>query len=145
MIILQILFAISALVFFLCLAPILSIAFIPLAIVCLLLSCRIGRKVALPLVAFALLALSTPLFAQDVAPGSVPAAAAQVGWLAWILANLQQIMPVVVAVVFLARLIVKLTPTPKDDSVLASIIIFLSHVGLKMPTQLTAPGEDSKS
>lgn len=31
-----------------------------------------------------------------------------------------------------ARIIVKLTPTPQDDSILASIVTFLGHVGLKI-------------
>ena len=31
-----------------------------------------------------------------------------------------------------ARIIVKLTPTPKDDSILEKIIVFLKHVGLNV-------------
>ena len=31
-----------------------------------------------------------------------------------------------------ARIIVKLTPTPKDDSILEKIIAFLKHVGLNV-------------
>ena len=36
----------------------------------------------------------------------------------------------IVAVVILARVIVKLTPTPADDSVLEKIVAFLKTVGL---------------
>ena len=32
-----------------------------------------------------------------------------------------------------ARIIVKLTPTPEDDTLLASLITFLTHIGLKLP------------
>jgi hypothetical protein len=31
-----------------------------------------------------------------------------------------------------ARIIVKLTPTPKDDSILEKIIAFLKHIGLNV-------------
>jgi hypothetical protein len=31
-----------------------------------------------------------------------------------------------------ARIIVKLTPTPKDDTVLEKIIAFLKHIGLNV-------------
>jgi hypothetical protein len=36
------------------------------------------------------------------------------------------------AVVMTARLIVKITPTPADDTILDKVITFLSHVGLKL-------------
>jgi hypothetical protein len=43
-----------------------------------------------------------------------------------------EIVTIAGAVVMTARLIVKLTPTPADDSVLEKIVNFLSHVGLKL-------------
>lgn len=39
---------------------------------------------------------------------------------------------VAAAVVVLARVIVKLTPTPKDDSFLETIVGWLKHIGLKL-------------
>jgi len=39
---------------------------------------------------------------------------------------------VAACIVFLARIIVKLTPTPKDNVVLEYILHLLSHVGLKL-------------
>lgn len=36
-------------------------------------------------------------------------------------------------VVAAARLIVKLTPSPADDTALASVIAFLKHLGLYLP------------
>jgi DUF1009 family protein len=35
-------------------------------------------------------------------------------------------------VIITARVIVKLTPTPKDDSVLESVVSFLKHLGLNV-------------
>jgi len=48
----------------------------------------------------------------------------------WITENFANIMAVVGAVVVLARVIVKLTPTPADDGVLEKIVSFLKTVGL---------------
>jgi hypothetical protein len=48
----------------------------------------------------------------------------------WILQHWGDVLAVYSAVVIAARLIVKLTPTPKDDSVLEKIVGFLKHVGL---------------
>jgi len=48
----------------------------------------------------------------------------------WISANWKEIVAVVGAVVIAARLIVKLTPTPKDDSVLEKIVNILKAIGL---------------
>ncbi len=31
-----------------------------------------------------------------------------------------------------ARIIVKLTPTPKDDTILEKVIVFLKHIGLNV-------------
>ena len=48
----------------------------------------------------------------------------------WVTENFASIVAVLGAVVILARVIVKLTPTPTDDSVLEKIIAFLKTVGL---------------
>jgi hypothetical protein len=48
----------------------------------------------------------------------------------WITENFANIMAVVGAVIVLARLIVKLTPTPTDDSILEKIVSVLKAVGL---------------
>ena len=48
----------------------------------------------------------------------------------WITENFASIVAVAGAVVILARVIVKLTPTPTDDSVLEKIVAFLKTVGL---------------
>lgn len=48
----------------------------------------------------------------------------------WITQNFANIMAVVGAVIVLARIIVKLTPTPSDDSVLEKIVSVLKTLGL---------------
>lgn len=48
----------------------------------------------------------------------------------WITENFANIMAVVGAVIVLARVIVKLTPTPADDGVLEKIVSFLKTLGL---------------
>ena len=48
----------------------------------------------------------------------------------WVTENFASIVAVAGAVVILARVIVKLTPTPTDDSVLEKIVGFLKTVGL---------------
>jgi hypothetical protein len=50
----------------------------------------------------------------------------------WILAHYQDVINIAVSVIVSARLIVKLTPTPADDSVLEKVVNFLSHLGLKL-------------
>lgn len=50
----------------------------------------------------------------------------------WITANWQEIVAAVGGVVLAARVIVKLTPTPADDSVLEKIVNFLKTVGLNI-------------
>lgn len=50
----------------------------------------------------------------------------------WITENWTQIVAAVGGVVLAARIIVKLTPTPKDDSFLEKIINFLKGLGLKI-------------
>ena len=48
----------------------------------------------------------------------------------WITENFVNIMAVVGAVIVLARVIVKLTPTPADDTILEKIVSVLKAVGL---------------
>ena len=40
---------------------------------------------------------------------------------------------VIAAVVFIARIVVKLTPTPADDTWLQTIVDLLKHIGLQIP------------
>ncbi len=58
--------------------------------------------------------------AADAAPVAVAASA-----LTW-----QNVVLAVTAVVLAARAIVKLTPTPADDSYVEKVVTFLKHVGL---------------
>ena len=44
--------------------------------------------------------------------------------------SFSEAVAVVGAVVLVARVIVKLTPTPKDDSWLESVVTVLKHLGL---------------
>jgi len=48
----------------------------------------------------------------------------------WITANWISIVGIVGAIVLGARIIVKITPTPKDDSILNVVVKFLKAVGL---------------
>jgi len=48
----------------------------------------------------------------------------------WLSTNWVEVIAVIGGAVTLASLIVKLTPTPKDDTVLASIIGWLKALGL---------------
>jgi hypothetical protein len=48
----------------------------------------------------------------------------------WITHNWESVTAVVGAVVIAARLIVKLTPTPKDDTALEKVVTFLKIIGL---------------
>ena len=50
----------------------------------------------------------------------------------WITANWQEIVAAVGGVVLAARIIVKLTPTPADDSFLEKIVSFLKTIGLNI-------------
>lgn len=50
----------------------------------------------------------------------------------WITENWTQIVAAVGGVVLAARIIVKLTPTPADDSFLEKIVNFLKGLGLKI-------------
>lgn len=57
----------------------------------------------------------------------------------WAAANWIQIAAGLGYVVAAARIIVKLTPTPADDSALASVITVLSHIGLQLPAASSDP------
>lgn len=48
----------------------------------------------------------------------------------WIANNWQTVLLIITSIVTLASIIVKLTPTPNDDAVLAKIINFLKVIGL---------------
>ena len=48
----------------------------------------------------------------------------------WLMENWQTVLLIVTSLVTLASIIVKLTPTPADDAVLAKIINFLKVIGL---------------
>jgi len=50
----------------------------------------------------------------------------------WVTQNWTQIVAAVGGVVLAARIIVKLTPTPADDSILEKIVNFLKAVGLNI-------------
>lgn len=51
----------------------------------------------------------------------------------WITQNWKDILAIIGGVVTVASIIVKLTPTPKDDTVLAKVIKVLSALGLFNP------------
>ena len=48
----------------------------------------------------------------------------------YITQNWQELVAAISGVAITARVIVKLTPTPKDDALLAKVITFLKHIGL---------------
>lgn len=48
----------------------------------------------------------------------------------WILANWMEIVAATGGLVIVARIIVKLTPTPYDDTILAKVVDLLKHLGL---------------
>lgn len=50
----------------------------------------------------------------------------------WLTQNWQTLTAGIGAVVMLARVIVKITPTPRDDSILAKIVDVLKSIGLKL-------------
>lgn len=50
--------------------------------------------------------------------------------ISWTTENFASIVAVAGAVVMLARVIVKLTPTPADDSILEKVVSFLKAIGL---------------
>lgn len=52
--------------------------------------------------------------------------------MSWLLNHWQEVINAMTAVMIGARLIVKLTPTPKDDSALASVVQLLKTLGLHL-------------
>ena len=50
--------------------------------------------------------------------------------MSWLTENFANIMAGVGAVIVLARIIVKLTPTPADDSILEKVVSVLKTLGL---------------
>ena len=48
----------------------------------------------------------------------------------WVTSNWETVIALAGGVVILARIIVKLTPTPADDSVLEKVVNFLKGIGL---------------
>jgi stage V sporulation protein SpoVS len=60
----------------------------------------------------------------------------------WIAENWQTLVAAVGAVVILARLIVKLTPTPADDAWLAKVVGALKHLGLHIADRSSGPGDN---
>ena len=48
----------------------------------------------------------------------------------WILANWDSVLLIISGVISVASVIVKLTPTPKDDVILAKVVSFLKILSL---------------
>ncbi len=48
----------------------------------------------------------------------------------WILANWENVLLIISGVISVASIIVKLTPTPNDDAILARVISFLKILSL---------------
>ena len=53
----------------------------------------------------------------------------------FVVKNHTEIIALIGGIVIVARIIVKLTPTPKDDSVLEKVVGFLKHLGLHIDKQ----------
>ncbi len=51
----------------------------------------------------------------------------------WILANWESILIIVSGAISVASVIVKLTPTPKDDAILSKVVKFLEVIALNKP------------
>jgi hypothetical protein len=49
--------------------------------------------------------------------------------------NWVEIVAAVTGIMWAARAIVKITPTPKDDALYAKLIALLKHIGLVIPDQ----------
>ena len=56
---------------------------------------------------------------------------------AYVQAHFNDLVAIAGAIVLSARLIVKLTPTPADDTVLDKVITFLTNLGLHIPPATT--------
>jgi len=50
----------------------------------------------------------------------------------WLLNNWQELVNAVAGVMIAARIIVKITPTPKDDTILAKVVDVLKALGLQL-------------
>jgi len=50
----------------------------------------------------------------------------------WLLNNWQELVNAAAGVMIVARIVVKLTPTPKDDTALAKIVDVLKALGLHL-------------
>jgi hypothetical protein len=50
----------------------------------------------------------------------------------WITSNWTEVVAAVGGIVLAARIIVKLTPTPADDTILEKVVAFLKTVGLNI-------------
>jgi hypothetical protein len=59
----------------------------------------------------------------------------------WTIDNWDKIVAAIAAVVFAARLIVMLTPTPKDDTALEYVVEWLKRFGLSIPEPKKTVGE----
>ena len=59
----------------------------------------------------------------------------------WIIAHWQEVVAVAGAIVIVARLIVKLTPTQADDAWLAKVLDVIGHIGLSMPDKTQGNGK----
>ena len=57
----------------------------------------------------------------------------------WITTNWVYITSTAAAIVIIARLIVKLTPTPKDDTFLEHLVEVCKHLGLHIDKDDTTP------
>lgn len=53
----------------------------------------------------------------------------------FVVKNHTEIIAMIGGIVIAARVIVKLTPTPKDDSILEKVVGFLKHLGLHIDKQ----------
>ena len=53
----------------------------------------------------------------------------------FVVKNHTEIIALIGGIVIAARVVVKLTPTPKDDSILEKVVGFLKHLGLHIDKQ----------
>lgn len=51
----------------------------------------------------------------------------------WVMSHKLELVGIAGGIIIAARIIVKLTPTPKDDTVLAAIVKILRQLGLNLP------------
>lgn len=96
---------------------------------------RITPGLLWALVIALILGIGFACFGQDVppfpgAPAAEPAAEGKFGF--------AQLVALVGALVIIARVIVKITPTPKDDTWLATVVEWLKHLGLVIKVLVVA-------